>query len=353
MSLISYDPNLSNISSTSPPKLIPFQVIQSILHSLILNSPSKIFDSQRIAFELATTKSKSSGHTSSLPIQTAGQPPQPSLKSGPNSQLCLKTGYVQNGNVIVSKIAANGSLGNTGVVFVIDQLTLRLKAVLCDEGLLTEVRTAAACVYASKFILGEEKLQKILKIGIVGGGVQAVWQLRFLASIVKTRRVVVKTRSKESANAFMKRMANSTYEPDHEWEFEHYDADGEKFHGCQLIHTLTWSRSPVLLMEDVDISTNFLHITAVGSDSPGKCEVDLELIQVANTLFCDNVDQSKERGEFQRLENVESLIEIGTISSEDAMKMKRGNFTVFDSSGVPFQDVEMANLVVSTLEEYK
>jgi ornithine cyclodeaminase len=356
MSLTSYDPNVSKAAKSSPPKLISFEKIEKTL-LVLLQCPDKIFTSQQRAFKLATQKSKNEGLTSSLPIQTAGQTPQPKLKSGDGAQVCIKTGYVKGGDVMVSKVAAGGgNASNTGAVFVFDQMTLRLSAILCDEGLLTEVRTAAACVYASKFILGEEQLDNVIKIGIVGGGVQAVWQLRFLLSIVKSRKVVVKTRTKESADAFIERMKNSTYLPDREWEFEHYDDQGDKFTKCQLIHTLTPSREPVLMLDDVNINaydndndnSEFLHITAVGADSPGKCELDPHLIRKANLLLCDSIDQSKERGEFQNFESdTNPLNEIGSISKDD---IHTGSFTIFDSSGLAFQDVEIANLVFSLLE---
>ena len=173
------------------------------------------------------------------------------------AQVCIKTGYTKDGDKMISKVAAGGGeeTGNTGVVFVFDQKTLRLDTVLCDEGLLTEVRTAAACAYASRFILGD-RTNHIGKIGIVGGGVQAVWQLRLLgAGVVPSscRTVVVKTRSRESADAFMQRMKTSSYPPDREWEFEHYESvvdGGHGFKECQMIHTLTQSPAPVLSLDD-------------------------------------------------------------------------------------------------------
>mmetsp|Transcript_22421 Transcript_22421/g.28295 ORF Transcript_22421/g.28295 Transcript_22421/m.28295 type:complete len:351 (-) Transcript_22421:208-1260(-) len=349
MSLTSYDPNLSKVASSSPPKLVAFKDIEATLVTL-LKSPEQIFASQQRAFELATQESKSQGLTSSLPIQTAGQPPQPTLKSGDGAQVCIKTGYVKDGQVMVSKIAGGGgNASNTGVVFVFDQSSLRLQAVLCDEGLLTEVRTAAACVYASRLCLGEEKLKKVEKIGIVGGGVQAVWQLRFMAAIVDSRKVVVKTRTKASAEAFIQRMKTSTFPSDCEWDFEHYDSDGEKFTRCQLIHTLTPSRAPVLMKDDVNCTETFLHISAVGADSQGKCELDLDLIRKADMLLCDSIGQSKERGEFQDQEFATSLREIGNFSEKKIREMA-SDFTIFDSSGVPFQDVEMANLLFSMLD---
>ena len=385
MSLTSYDETLAKNAQSNPPSLIPFPKIESILTSLLSSSTGveAIFNSQRKAFIQSTTAAKEKGLSSSLPIQTAGQPPQPPMnRAGPGAQVCVKTGYTQNGHVMVTKVAAGGGYesGNTGVVFAFDTKTLRLKTILCDEGLLTEVRTAAACAYASKFILGKERIQKIQKVGIVGGGVQAVWQLRLLLAgkvIPDTcRTVVVKTRSKESANAFMESMKSSTYVFDHEWNFEHYESvanGGEGFTKCQLIHTLTPSRESVLEVEDITVPTsansNFLHITAVGADSVGKQEIDPEIIRIAGNrskedgsgaLICDSLSQTKERGEFQSSKEFWPVIsEIGSIIEEREEKVEGKEtsssslpiLSIFDSSGLALQDVEFANLISSALVE--
>ena len=379
MSLTSYDETLAKNAESNPPSLISFPKIESILTSLLSSSTgiAAIFQSQKKAFIQSTTLAKENGVSSSLPIQTAGQPPQPPMKrAGPGAQVCVKTGYTQSGEVMVTKVAAGGGheSGNTGVVFAFDTKTLRLKTILCDEGLLTEVRTAAACTYASKFILGKERIQKIQKVGIVGGGVQAVWQLRLLLAgkgVPDTcRTVIVKTRSEESTSAFIERMKSSTYIRDHEWNFEHYESianGGEGFTKCQLIHTLTPSREPVLTLEDIIVPTpansSFLHITAVGADSVGKQEIDPEIIRIAGNgskngtgaLICDSLSQTKERGEFQSSREFWPLIsEIGSIIEEreekgveKALSSSTPNLTIFDSSGLPLQDVEFANLISS------
>jgi ornithine cyclodeaminase len=357
MSLTSYDPHLTKTATSEPAQLVPLEKIESCLSTLLSTSEGidKLFASQHRAFQKSTLESKQKGLSSSLPIQTAGQIPQPTLTAGKGAQVCIKTGYVKDGETMVSKVAAGGGddTGNTGVVFVFSQTTLRLKTVLCDEGLLTEVRTAAACAFASKLLLGR-RVKDVSKIGLVGGGVQAVWQLRMLQSLNENcNRVVVKTRSKESAQAFMDRMKSSTYLPDREWEFEHYESvqnGGNGFRECQLIHTLTTSREPVLYSEDCNVGSemDFLHITAVGADSPGKCELSHELIRKANDLYCDSKPQSMERGEFQAQEFHDKLVEIGSVESSPHEEVGR-RFTIFDSSGLPLQDVEMANLISNML----
>ncbi len=162
ISLTSYDPNLASNALSDPPTLVPFSKIEATIASLLAdkeNGVEAMFASQDRAFRQSTVEAKENGTSSSLPIQTAGQPSQPHLQAGEGGQVCVKTGYTRGGDVMVTKVAAGGGkdTGNTGVVFAFDQKTLRLKTILCDEGLLTEVRTATACAHASKLILGKRR----------------------------------------------------------------------------------------------------------------------------------------------------------------------------------------------------
>jgi ornithine cyclodeaminase len=242
--------------------------------------------------------------------------------------------------------------------------TLRLKAVLCDEGLLTEIRTAAAAAVATRAaILASGATVK--EMGIVGGGVQAIWHLRLLAAakIVDPQHtnVIIKTRSRESAVKFIQTMHNSPYEPDRQWiAMEPYG--DKRFKGCQVIHTVTPSRTPVLDLAEVDMPKNgenpFLHVSAIGSDSPGKCEVALDLLKEADIRLVDSLAQTAERGEFQVARRAGfdfALIEIGEPGILDTVtaklmvargeNQKHGLLSIFDSSGMAMQDVQMAKLV--------
>ena len=111
----------------------------------------------------------------------------------------IKTGYINGDDVMVAKIAGGGNpdFGNSGMMLVFDQLSLRLNTLLLDEGVLTEIRTAAASVLGSKTLLGS-KLRDVKSIGIVGAGIQARWQLRFLSLITDCRNVKMTSRTNES-----------------------------------------------------------------------------------------------------------------------------------------------------------
>ncbi len=84
------------------------------------------------------------------------------------------------------------------------------------------------------------------------------------------------------------------------------------------------------------------------ADSPGKTELESSLIKNADALFCDSIPQSKERGEFQSPEFWGTLRELGTLIESDLSEKHR--FTIFDSSGLPSQDLEMATLISMHLD---
>lgn len=347
-------------TSSPPPAIISFERIEDFLIKL-LSSPeqvTKLLSSQAHAYKLATTPSK----CSNLPIQTVGQQPNPSLES-PTAQMCIKTGYVDGDSIIVSKVAGGGgNAPNTGCVMVYSQRSLKLECILCDEGLLTEVRTAAAGSLVTRMaIMDAGGVGLLKKIGVVGGGVQAVWQLRLLMAcgVLNPRnvKVVIRTRSLDSAAKFIDMMKVSTYEADREIQFEMFN-ETTRFKDCQVIYTVTPARQHVLSKEDITVPSEseiqpFLHITSIGSDSLGKMELSTEILDTADKCYVDLKSQSQERGEFQlsRWEKIGSssppLIDIGTLEliTVNSKAPEEGHFTVFDSSGLALQDVEMAKLV--------
>merc|ERR1711862_340591 len=116
---------------------------------------------------------------------------------------------------------------------------------------------------------------------------------------------------------------------------------------CPLIHTATGSRSPVLKHSWFKHrKTSGVHINAMGSDVPGKQELDSALVAAADLLVTDSLAQTFERGEYQHglkegLIQADSVMEIGTLL--DMPKLHRvdddSRLTIFDSSGVAVQDV--------------
>jgi ornithine cyclodeaminase len=302
-------------------------------------------------------------------MQTLGQPPLHQLQAGPDAQVCVKTGYVKDDQVFCLKIAGGGSdyAGNTGMMQVFCQRTLRLQCVLQDEGILTEMRTAAAACVASSLMMPRE----VAAVGIVGASVQAIWQLRFLRGILpaSTRKVVVRSRTQASAAAFRDKMLASPCDLDRGWDivtYEEAQGAGAKmpFAQCGLIHTVSCAREPVIALTDLlapDGRRGPVHISAMGADSAGKQELGLDLVENADLLVCDSLVQARERGEFQHYfaahagSPPKQVIELGKLlSSPEPVRSKQTQdslLTIFDSSGVAVQDVCIAKLVSHMLNQ--
>jgi ornithine cyclodeaminase len=117
----------------------------------------------------------------------------------------------------------------------------------------------------------------------------------------------------------------------------------------QLVVTTTSAKEPIIDVEWVQQGT---HITAVGSDTPDKCELDPRILDKASIVVADSIAQNKERGEIhqglkQGTVKEEDILELGDIFS-DATKGRtnRDQITVVDLTGVAVQDLVIAEAVV-------
>ena len=93
------------------------------------------------------------------------------------------------------------------LMLVFSQSSGRLEAILLDEGLLTELRTAAAGALAAKLFARPDSIDTI---GIVGSGIQARWQLRLLRTVTPCRRVLVYSRNRSKCAAFSEEMRQAS-----------------------------------------------------------------------------------------------------------------------------------------------
>ena len=120
-----------------------------------------------------------------------------------------------------------------------------------------------------------------------------------------------------------------------------------------LIITTTSSKDPIIESEWVKPGT---HITAVGSDTPEKCELDPYLLSRADLVVADSLEQNLVRGEihqaFKRsLIDSEGIIELGQILAKEKQgRLTESSITIADLTGVAVQDLVIAESVV---EAYK
>jgi ornithine cyclodeaminase/alanine dehydrogenase-like protein (mu-crystallin family) len=288
------------------------------------------------------------------PIQTLGAPPMAPFGNDGDAayaaQTCVKSGYFRNNPYYVIKVASGGHpwKENSGLMQVYSQATGRLDALLLDDGILTEIRTAALGSLAVKLLSSPSMVECI---GVVGTGVQARYQLDMLQRVVSTRSLLVYGRCPDKRQAFIKEMEQQG------WNVQSAEEPDELLTSCQVVVTTTNARSPVLGVSDEKISAEMKCrlIICIGADAPGKGELSEALLGAATLRVADHPEQSLERGEFQRLRGEDlrnSICPLGKLLQD---KYLHGHddedcrLVIFDSSGVALQDCVVAQMVYQSL----
>lgn len=261
----------------------------------------------------------------------------------------IKYGFVKEEEYYVIKVAS-GFYGNTalgipsgnGLMLLFRQQTGELVSILLDEGYLTDVRTAVAGAIAARYLAPA----KVHKIGIAGTGTQARLQLSYLKEVVDCRDVLVWGRSPQKLDAYKSDMTKEGFSVESTLEAS------EILKQCNLVVTTTPAKSPILQSGIVRQGT---HITAVGSDTPDKQELDARMLSSADIVVADSIEQCLVRGEISQAIKAsglkkERLIELGNVISGKSMgRSSDRQTTIADLTGVAVQDIGIATTVYKAI----
>ena len=272
--------------------------------------------------------------------------------NNPPGDVHIKYGYVKGDKYFVIKIASGfynnerlGIANGSGLMFLASQSTGQNVALLLDDAYLTDVRTAIAGA-----ICAQKLSNSIESIGVIGTGTQARMQLHYLKLITKCRNVVVWGRSFDKLKIYKEYLEQDGF------NIILADSPEDVARRCNLIITTTASTEPLLFYKYLQKGT---HITAVGSDTAIKQELDLDIIINANILIADSIVQCKERGELSHglkngLINENNIIELGDVLSGKKIGRKlKGDISVSDLTGVAVQDIQIASAVYESYLEIK
>jgi len=263
----------------------------------------------------------------------------------PPGEMHLKYGYLKSGEYAVVKIASgfynNLQLGlnsSQGMMLLFDQKTGVIKGILLDHGYLTDIRTAVAGAIAAKYMAP----RKVSCIGIVGSGIQGKFQLEYLRSVTKCRKVIVHARSAEKGAAYKEYFKGS------DWEIEVTNNLEYLAKNSRLIVTTTHTKEPLLHADWIQAGT---HITAMGSDTMEKVELAPSILGNADIVAVDSLSQSESRGEvYQSVKagtlNRKTVFELGKVIADPELgRQNDDQITVADLTGVAVQDLMIAKAV--------
>jgi ornithine cyclodeaminase len=249
----------------------------------------------------------------------------------------IKSSYRRGGKYFALKVAStfpgNAALGlstGSGMMLLCSAETGEPLALLADEGHLTDVRTAAAAAMVARELQRDDRA-----IGILGTGVQARLQARMHAEVLDLRQIWIWGRTPERTARCRDDLR--TLLPG--VEITVAASPGEVARHAKLLVTVTASREPLLHAADLQSGT---HISAVGSDSAGKQELDPLIVRRAALLLVDSLLQCENLGELQHArEQTLRAVEIGAFC-ESGADWDRGGNTVCDFTGLGVEDLFIA-----------
>jgi ornithine cyclodeaminase len=264
------------------------------------------------------------------------------------AEVHVKGAHLRASRFITMKVAS-GSYDNpsrglpvgSGMFLVFDAATGFPRAVLFDNGFLTELRTGAAGAIAADLLARRD----IERVGIVGVGSQARYQLEALLAVRTPERVIAFGRSEAKATAYAEEM-----EVRHGVRVVPAKTVQEAVRGSEVVVTVTPSREPLVRPEWILPGT---HITAVGSDGPEKQELDTRVLAKADKVVADRLEQCLRLGEIHHAVAAGVLTpdrvyaELGDlIVGAKPGRERDDEITIADLTGVGVQDAAIADLVV-------
>lgn len=267
----------------------------------------------------------------------------------PPGDVHIKYGYIVDDDYYVIKIASgffespsSNRYTSDGLILLFKKGTGELVCSLLDECHLTNVRTAAAGAVVAKYLAPKH----IDCVGIVGAGTQGRMQLEFLESVINCKDVMVWGMNQKELDEYRADMEPLGFSIQTTLRAEDIAAH------CNLIVTATPSKSPIL---SADLIRKGTHITAMGSDTPEKNELDPRILQKADIVVADSISQCLLRGEIHQalkagvLEK-ERIVELGNVIVDpDLQRTSEEQITIADLTGVAVQDIQIAKAVYQAL----
>jgi ornithine cyclodeaminase len=267
----------------------------------------------------------------------------------PPGDVHIKYGYIVDDDYYVIKIASgffespsSSRYTSDGLILLFKKGTGELACALLDECYLTNVRTAAAGAVVAKYLAPKQ----VDCIGIVGAGTQGRIQLEFLESVIDCKDVMVWGVDQKELDEYKADMELVGYNIRTTLRAEDIAAH------CNLIVTATPSKSPLLSADQIRIGT---HITAMGSDTPEKNELDPRILQKSDIVVADSISQCLLRGEIHQalkagvLEK-ERIVELGNVIVDpELQRTSEEQITIADLTGVAVQDIQIAKAVYHAL----
>ena len=273
-----------------------------------------------------------------------------------NAELDVKTAYVPGLSGFAVKISpgffdnpARGLPSTSGLMVVLSSQTGRVRAVLLDNGYLTDIRTAAAGGVAARHLARKDST----RAAIFGAGLQARMQLQALRLVRPISDAAIWARDPARAQALAADLSRDLAGCGLRVRAE---PDPERAAACaDIIVTTTPATQPILRAGWLRPGQ---HVTAMGSDQPGKNELDPHCLARADLYAADRLSQTRILGELR------AALAAGLAPDEDVIpelgqivaglrpgRTSAQQITIADLTGTGLQDTAIATHALAAFSD--
>lgn len=260
-----------------------------------------------------------------------------------NAFFGIKSGYVPATETLGLKVAGfwpqpkdSAIPGHFAVVFLLDGET-GVPLAFMDGNLITTLRTGAAGAVAAKYLARPESKTA----GVIGAGVQGRIQTWALAELFELSEVRVWDPKRGAVSRYLEALSNQDF------MVRAVTSPQEAVSGADIVVTATPSEKYLV---DADWVAAGTHVNAIGADARGKQENDPRLFTRAKVV-ADKLSQCRELGDLQHpirqglIKESDVHAELGeVVAGEKVGRTQPEEITIFDATGVSFQDLVTARL---------
>jgi ornithine cyclodeaminase/alanine dehydrogenase-like protein (mu-crystallin family) len=224
---------------------------------------------------------------------------------------------------MVAKVASAGfaTPGNHGCLLGIRSDSGAIEYFVDDQGLLTELRTAAAVALSVELLSRADASS----LAIIGAGVQAQYQLNAVKTVRTFSDIRVASRRSSSAVSFAQLhniRACTTVD--------------EALEGADVVLLATTSQTPIITrISQLGVGS---HVTASGADMVGKVELSTSVLQDADLLVVDSIELAARVGMLQHSQTVSAYTIGEQLSDHSVGRTNDNQRTICGLVGLGVQD---------------
>jgi ornithine cyclodeaminase/alanine dehydrogenase-like protein (mu-crystallin family) len=264
----------------------------------------------------------------------------------PRRRLVLPTGSVlhymaaSDGRYFGAKIYSTHARHGAHFLFLLYRAEDAEPLALIEANYLGQIRTGAASGVATRTLARPEADT----LCMIGSGFQARSQLAAMLAAKTFRQVKVWSRNRDKRKAFAAESAAA-----HGMRVEAVETAEEAVRGASVVVTATNAKDPVLAADWIAPGT---HVNAMGSNQANRRELPAELVQRADLIAVDSIEQARmESGDLLLALDENGWKDPKLVELKDVVAGRAGvegrptGVTIFKSNGLAVEDVVCAGYV--------